>query len=142
MRERLMFVAPNRRYKKGGYDKIVTRPAFHRWLGLIRLTRSPLSMAKMDDIISRLKGMKGTVYAFPLEHACRSRITEIEKGIKATLGIPVINQGVEQCLEREHVVCIIKRASFRPPPEPTVLLVSDDGIVLGEEILPNRKKAF
>jgi hypothetical protein len=99
-------------------------------------------MAKMNDILARLKEMKGTIYVFSLEDSCRSKIWDIEKDIKATLGIPVVNIGVEECLERKYVVCIIKKANFRPPPEPTVMLVSDDGIVLGEEILPFRKKEF
>jgi hypothetical protein len=99
-------------------------------------------MAKMNDVIAMLKGMKGTIHAFPLENACRSKITDIEKDIKAALGIPVINLGVEKCLERQYVICIIKKASFRPPPEPTVVLISDDGTILGEEVLPNRKKEF
>jgi hypothetical protein len=99
-------------------------------------------MAKMNDIVARLKEMRGTIHAFPLEESCRSKIMDIEKDIKASLGIPVINLGVEKCLERQHVVCIIKKASFRPPPEPTVLLISDDGTILGEEVLPNRKKEF
>ncbi|NLK26256.1 MAG: hypothetical protein GX307_06765 [Euryarchaeota archaeon] len=54
----------------------------------------------------------------------------------------MINRGVEECLAREHIICIIKRASFRPPPEPTVMLLSDNGVVLGEEILPSKKKEF
>ncbi len=99
-------------------------------------------MAKMSDVVARLKEMKGTIHVFPLSDSCRSKIVDIEKDIKATLGIPVINMGVEKCLERKYVVCIIKKASFRPPPEPTVMLLSDDGIVLGEEVLPNRMKEF
>lgn len=99
-------------------------------------------MAKMSEVLARLREMKGTIHVFPLEDGCRSRIAEIESEIKATLGIPVINLGVEKCLERKYVVCIIKKASFRPPPEPTVMLISDDGTVLGEEILPNRKREF
>lgn len=99
-------------------------------------------MVKMNDVVARLKEMKGAIHVFPLNESCRSQITEIEKNIKASLGIPCINAGVEECLERKYVVCIIKKASFRPPPEPTVMLISDDGIVLGEEVLPNRMKEF
>jgi hypothetical protein len=99
-------------------------------------------MVKMTDILARLQQMKGVIHVFPLNNDCRCKIWDIEKEIKATLGIPVINTGVQECLERKYVVCIIKKASFRPPPEPTVMLLSDDGIVLGEEVLPNRKKEF
>ena len=99
-------------------------------------------MVRMADIISRLEGLKGTVYVFPLNRDCRQKILNIESNITAALGIKVINKGVTDCLNRQHVICIIKKASFRPPPEPTVMLISDDGVVLGEEILPHRKKEF
>lgn len=96
----------------------------------------------MGDIVSRIQEMRGVVHVFPLNDNCRDRIWDIEKDIKAALGIPVINKGVEECLSRKHIICIIKKASFRAPPEPTVMLISDDGVVLGEEILPIYKKAF
>ena len=57
-------------------------------------------MVKMSDVVARLKEMKGTIHVFPLNDSCRSKITDIEKDIKASLGIPVINAGVEECLER------------------------------------------
>ena len=53
-----------------------------------------------------------------------------------------MNQGLEECLTRQHVICIIKNKSFRPPPEPTVLLVTGDGVRLGEEVLPGDRKRF
>ena len=100
------------------------------------------SMVQMADIISRIAEMRGSMHVFPLNDDCREKILDIESDIKAALGIKVINEGVKECLSREHVVCIIKKASFRPPPEPTVMLLSDDGVVLGEEVLPHYKKEF
>ncbi len=100
------------------------------------------SMVQMADIISRIAEMRGSMHVFPLNDDCREKILDIESDIKAALGIKVINEGVKECLSREHVVCIIKKASFRPPPEPTVMLLSDDGVVLGEEVLPYYKKEF
>lgn len=99
-------------------------------------------MVQMRDVIERLSQMGGTIHVFPLNEQCRNRIWEIEKDIKAALGIPVINKGVEECLKRQHIVCIIKNKTFRPPPEPTVMLISDNGTVLGEEILPHFKPEF
>ena len=58
-------------------------------------------MADMNEILELLKGLRGTVYAFVLNNGCRSRIWDIEKEIKAVLGIPVINKGVEECLSRK-----------------------------------------
>ena len=54
--------------------------------------------------------------------------------------IPVINVGVHDCLNREYTVAIIKTATFRPPPTPTVQLVDNFGNVIGEEIVNNEQK--
>jgi len=99
-------------------------------------------MVSTNDIIKRLSEMKGTVHAFRLDDNCREKILEIEKNIKAAMLIPCINMGVEECLKRQYVFAIIKNKDFRPPPEPTVVLYSDDGTILGEEILPYKKKQF
>lgn len=46
------------------------------------------------------------------------------------------NRGMREALARETVLCLFKDAAFRPPPEPTVLLVDESGTVLGHEVLP------
>ncbi len=99
-------------------------------------------MVGTSDILTRLTEMKGTVHVFRLDDNCRDKILEIEKSIKAAMLIPCINAGVEECLKRQYVFAIIKNRSFRPPPEATVVLYSDDGTILGEEILPFKKKQF
>ncbi|NLI74176.1 MAG: hypothetical protein GX369_05340 [Euryarchaeota archaeon] len=99
-------------------------------------------MAEINHVISRIQEMRGVVQVFSINEDCRDEIENIESSIKATLGIPVINRGVTECLAREQVICIIKKSSFRPPPEPTVLLISDDNVILGEEILPSVKEKF
>jgi hypothetical protein len=101
-----------------------------------------MDMTRMNDILDMLRGMKGTVEAFVLDDGCRERIIKIEKSISGAMGIPIINKGVEECLHRKYVVCIIKKEGFRPPPEPTVLLLTDTGLVLGEEVLPPYRKKF
>jgi hypothetical protein len=96
----------------------------------------------LNDILDMLRSMRGTVEAFVLDDGCRERIINIERSIKSTMGIPIINKGVEECLQRKFVVCIIKRVGFRPPPEPTVMLLTDTGVVLGEEVLLPYRKRF
>lgn len=100
-------------------------------------------MAKVQEVIELLKGMEGSVHVFRLDDRSRKRLIEIESEIKATLGISCLNVGVEECLDRQHVVVVIKDKRFRPPPEPTVLLVADGGeFVLGREIFPHEREEF
>ncbi len=45
------------------------------------------------------------------------------------------NRGVDEVLQCSRVLCLFKDASFRAPPEPTLLLVDDAGGVLGRELV-------
>ncbi len=38
--------------------------------------------------------------------------------------------------------CIIKDVTFRPPPEPTVFMLDDDGMILGTEVLPGEHQRY
>jgi len=86
--------------------------------------------------IEIIKAMTGTKMAFPLESEIVEAIKKIEGNVKSQIGLDVVNEGVAQCLNRQHVICIIKDTRFRPPPEPTVLMMGDKDMVLGTEILP------
>ena len=46
------------------------------------------------------------------------------------------NAGLAEVLARPRIACLFKDPSFRPPPEPTLLLVDGRGEVLGRELLP------
>lgn len=97
---------------------------------------------ELDEVLKVLKGLDGVIEAFALGPETRRQLREIETGVKATLNIEVKNTGLDECLRREHVVGIIKDKRFRPPPEPTILLMGDNGAVLGEEILPGQRGRF
>lgn len=100
-------------------------------------------MARLEQVIELLKGMEGSIHVFKLDDATRQKVVEIESGVKATLGISCLNLGVEECLNRQNVIVVIKDSRFRPPPEPTVLLVADKGeLILGREIFPHERKDF
>ncbi|MDD1766967.1 MAG: hypothetical protein LUQ27_00170 [Methanomassiliicoccales archaeon] len=89
-----------------------------------------------------MRNLRGVVEVFPLGADTRKQLKDIERGVKATLDIEVRNTGLDECLGREDVVGIIKDKTFRPPPEPTVLLMGDNGVVLGEEILTGQREKF
>ncbi|MEM0449551.1 MAG: hypothetical protein QW520_07010 [Methanomassiliicoccales archaeon] len=87
--------------------------------------------------------MEGSVHVFKLDDSAREKVLQIEGQVKAALGISCINRGVEECLRRQHVIAIIKDKRFRPPPEPTVLLVADAGdTILGKEIFPHERDEY
>jgi len=101
-----------------------------------------VSKASALIVVERLKQLDGVLYAFEIAPDIKEQLMEIEKQIRATLGIEVKNTGVEECLKRNHIICIIKDRRFRPPPEPTIYLVADDGTILGQEVLEKDKFKF
>ncbi len=99
-------------------------------------------MPKMSEIIEMLSKMRGSFCVFEVDPGSKDELITIERGVEGSLGMKVVNEGMEQCLKRQHVICIIKNRAFRPPPEPTVLLMTGDGVLLGEEVLPGDRKRF
>jgi len=99
-------------------------------------------MATVAEVIELLKGMDGSQQVFQLDDKSRKKLIEIEVNVKASMGITCRNIGVEECLKRQHVVVVIKDKRFRPPPEPTVLLVADEDVIIGKEIFPYEKEQY
>lgn len=99
-------------------------------------------MTRKDLPLNVVKKMRGVVAAFYLDAATLKRIQEEEATVKAVGGIDVINEGFNQALKRDKVICIVKDPRFRPPPEPTVILESSDGKVMGIEVFPNTSKEY
>lgn len=94
------------------------------------------------DPLEIIKKMNGVVDAFYLDSSILERIEKEELSVKAVGSIDVINEGFIQAIKREKVICIVKDPRFRPPPEPTVKLMSDDGEVMGIEVFPETSKEF
>lgn len=93
-------------------------------------------MDEVLGVLSSLRGVKKTLY---LDDSMRSKVKEVESEIHPFGPLVVRNEGVLECLGREHVACIVKDSSFRPPPHATVMLIDDDGVVIGRELLPGDK---
>lgn len=70
--------------------------------------------------------MDGVKYAFYLDEKARDILRHEESQVKGSTIMEAYNEGLWATLERESVICIVK-SHFRPPPEPTVVLRTDDG---------------
>jgi len=94
---------------------------------------------RLDDILRMLSRLQGVRHAFYLTAEMRQGLESIERRYPSLGPLTIANEGVFECLKRQHVACIIKDAHFRPPPAPTVVLIDDAGNVIGHEILPGEK---
>lgn len=90
-----------------------------------------------------VRRMKGVVHAFYLDKEILENMRKEEETVSAAGGnIGVQNDGFTEALKRDHVIAIIKDPRFRPPPEPTVILESDSGEIMGLEVFPFTAKDY
>jgi len=89
-----------------------------------------------------VRNMKGVVNAFYLDKEILDQMRTEEEKVKAMGNISVMNEGFREALERDHVIAVIKDPRFRPPPEPTVVLVSNTGELMGLEVFPFTAKEY
>ncbi|MDR0778544.1 MAG: hypothetical protein LBE48_03800 [Methanomassiliicoccaceae archaeon] len=96
-----------------------------------------------DDVqINIIKGLTGVLKAFYLNDEILNTLREEEAKVIGSADISVINEGFNEALTREKVICIVKDTRFRPPPAPTVLLMSNDGQIMGEEVFPHTEHLY
>ena len=99
-------------------------------------------MTDAKQPIDIIKGMRGVIMAFYLERDVLEELKAEEATVKSTLNIGVRNEGFNQALTKDKVICIVKDPRFRPPPEPTVILEGDDGLLMGIEVFPHTAKEY
>lgn len=92
--------------------------------------------------IGMIKKLKGVLDVQELSDEDRKALLEMESRRKEDM-IPVVNEGLEKCMKREFYLVMLKNKEFRSAPMPTVLLVTDRGRVLGQELIsPEEKKIY
>lgn len=94
---------------------------------------------RLGEILRLLSSLKGVRHAFYLSDGVRAKLRDMEDEYPLAGPVPVKNEGVPECLRREHVACIVKDKTFRPPPIPTVVLVDSDGKIIGWELIPGKE---
>ncbi len=83
-----------------------------------------------QDVLRTIRSMWGVIRAERLEDSDREALRS-----RATMG-SAENRGVHEVLARARAACLFKDSRFRPPPEPTLLLVDGTGAILGREVVP------
>ncbi|MGF7117288.1 hypothetical protein [Methanobacterium oryzae] len=96
----------------------------------------------VEKAINTIKKMKGVVDVRKLQNEDKEVLKCSEFSKKEDI-IPVINTGLEECLKREYLLLLLKNRDFRRAPNPTVLLITDKGRVLGQELIsPEEKEEY
>lgn len=82
-----------------------------------------------EAVVARIRRLRGVLRVSFLDGSVRDALRARRTPEAAE------NRGVEEVLARERALCLFKDITFRPPPEPTVLLVDDAGTILGRELV-------
>ena len=88
----------------------------------------------LEDVTNIITGLRGVLDVQLLSKKNKDNLLKIEAIRKDDI-IPVINEGLNECLNREFCLVMFKTSEFRIPPEPTVILKTDAGRILGQEII-------
>jgi hypothetical protein len=94
---------------------------------------------RVDEVVRTLSGLKGVKCTFLLTGKMKDGLGKIERSYPPLGPLAIKNEGVLDCLKRQHVACVIKDKSFRAPPVPTVVLIDEDRNIIGRELLPGEK---
>ncbi len=93
----------------------------------------------VEEAIEIIKDLNGAVDVQELSDEDKTALTKIESGRDNDI-IPVVNEGLSECLSKEFCLVLLKTEEFRIPSQPTVLLVTDSGRVLGQELISPEDK--
>lgn len=91
---------------------------------------------KAEEIISN---MEGTLEVEPLTNKQIIDLIDIESKIDMHI-VPVINEGMKECFRQDVSFVVFKKGHFRQPGSPTLVLLGDEGEVLGHEIFKDEKR--
>lgn len=96
----------------------------------------------LENIVNTIENLEGVLKVQKLSSKDILNLIDIESDTTAQL-IPVINEGMKECFKQDYSFVIFKKAYFRLPPSPTILLKTASGKVLGHEIFTNdERKSF
>ena len=90
----------------------------------------------MEAVLQRLLATLGVIACWVVPDEDRDAIRHLETEANARLGLPgleIVNEGIRAALDRQHVVLIHHSPALRHPPG-AIIVISDEGRVVGEEV--------
>jgi hypothetical protein len=90
----------------------------------------------VEAAVRRLRNTPGVVGCWILPNEDRESLRRLETESNLRLGLPgmdIVNQGIRDVLDRQHVVLISHSSELRHPPGP-IIVIHDEGNIVGEEV--------
>jgi hypothetical protein len=93
-------------------------------------------MDTVETVVKRLKETPGVVACWVLPDEQRDSLRQLEAETNLRLGLPgmeIVNEGIRDVLDRQHVVIIHHSPALRHPPG-SIIVICDQERVVGEEV--------
>jgi len=93
-------------------------------------------MDAVETVVKRLKETPGVVACWVLPDEERGSLRQLETETNLRLGLPgmeIVNEGIRDVLDRQHVVVIHHSPALRHPPGP-IIVICDEERTVGEEV--------
>jgi len=90
----------------------------------------------VEAVVKRLRNTPGVVGCWILPNEDRESLRHLETESNLRLGLPgmdIVNEGIRDVLDRQHIVLISHSSQLRHPPGP-IIVINDEGNIVGEEI--------
>ncbi|MDR2829496.1 MAG: hypothetical protein LBB45_00370 [Methanobrevibacter sp.] len=93
----------------------------------------------VNDVIQLIKEINGVLKVEMLTNEDIANLIDIESKHDNEL-IPVINDGLKECFRRDFSLILFKNSHFRNPKSSTLILVREDGKILGHDVFSDEEK--
>jgi len=91
----------------------------------------------LNDIVRKLKERDGIRAVFLLEGESLKKTVDEEKSIEtSSMGIPLVNRALEECLKRNTFLCLFCDHAFETAMDHVIVMEDGDGNIIGHDVPP------
>jgi hypothetical protein len=88
----------------------------------------------IETIIKKLRSAEGVAEAFVLEGEILNTVLDEEGSIDTSIGMPLDNRALAECIRKNTILCLFCGYSFEPPSEHVMIMEDGNGNIVGHDI--------
>ncbi len=101
-----------------------------------------IGMNVREAVLRDLRSTKGVVNAELMDDDISCEVEYFERNTKTQVGLEFRNDGYLEAMRRQVRICIFCTEDFEFPEAPSMYYMSDDGIVMGHEVMQCEMEAY
>jgi hypothetical protein len=88
----------------------------------------------LETIIKKIRATEGVVDVFVLEGDVLDKVLDEEGNVDTSIGMPLENRALEECIKKNTKVCVFCGYSFEQPTEHVMIMEDGNGNIVGHDI--------